>query len=194
MSETLTVLKALADDTRIKILRALCERDMYVELLAERLQLTPATVSFHMKKRTAAGLVDSRREQYYTVYSLRGEVFSLTLRELILPRESADTAERLREEMYRRKVLKSFMPNGYCKVMPAQVKKRQIVYEEIYSQFKPGATYTEKEVNETIMRMHDDYCTVRRAFVGMGWMTRDKGIYTVAESKPEDGRLDDMLR
>ena len=49
MSETLTVLKALADDTRIKILRALCERDMYVELLAERLQLTPATVSFHMK-------------------------------------------------------------------------------------------------------------------------------------------------
>ena len=194
MSETLTVLKALADDTRIKILRALCERDMYVELLAERLQLTPATVSFHMKKLTAAGLVDSRREQYYTVYSLRGEVFSLTLRELILPRESADTAERLREEMYRRKVLKSFMPNGYCKVMPAQVKKRQIVYEEIYFQFKPGATYTEKEVNETIMRMHDDYCTVRRAFVGMGWMTRDKGIYTVAESKPEDGRLDDMLR
>ena len=194
MSETLTVLKALADDTRIKILRALCERDMYVELLAERLQLTPATVSFHMKKLTAAGLVDSRREQYYTVYSLRGEVFSLTLRELILPRESADTAEGLREEMYRRKVLKSFMPNGYCKVMPAQVKKRQIVYEEIYSQFKPGATYTEKEVNETIMRMHDDYCTVRRAFVGMGWMSRDKGIYTVAESKPEDGRLDDMLR
>ena len=194
MSETLTVLKALADDTRIKILRALCERDMYVELLAERLQLTPATVSFHMKKLTAAGLVDSRREQYYTVYSLRGEVFSLTLRELILPRESADTAERLREEMYRRKELKSFMPNGYCKVMPAQVKKRQIVYEEIYSQFKPGATYTEKEVNETIMRMHDDYCTVRRAFVGMGWMSRDKGIYTVAESKPEDGRLDDMLR
>ena len=54
MSETITVLKALADDTRIKILRALCERDMYVELLAERLQLTPATVSFHMKKLTAA--------------------------------------------------------------------------------------------------------------------------------------------
>ena len=111
--------------------------------------------------------------------------------------KSSDAAEimRLKKELATlRKVLKSFMPNGYCKVMPAQVKKRQIVYEEIYSQFKPGATYTEKEVNETIMRMHDDYCTVRRAFVGMGWMSRDKGIYTVAESKPEDGRLDDMLR
>ena len=70
MSETLGILKALADDTRLKILRALSERDMYVELLAERLQLSAATVSFHMKKLQAAGLVDSRREQYYIVYSL----------------------------------------------------------------------------------------------------------------------------
>ena len=37
MSETLGILKALADDTRLKILRALSERDMYVELLAERI-------------------------------------------------------------------------------------------------------------------------------------------------------------
>ena len=68
MSETLGILKALADDTRLKILRALSERDMYVELLAERLQLSAATVSFHMKKLQAAGLVDSRREQYYISY------------------------------------------------------------------------------------------------------------------------------
>ena len=71
MSETLTVLKALADDTRIKILRALCERDMYVELLAERLQLTPATVSFHMKKLTAAGLVDYFRGDELVVINMQ---------------------------------------------------------------------------------------------------------------------------
>ena len=84
MSETLGILKALADDTRLKILRALSERDMYVELLAERLQLSAATVSFHMKKLQAAGLVDSRREQYYIVYSLRKDVFNMTLNELIM--------------------------------------------------------------------------------------------------------------
>ena len=83
MSETLRILKALADDTRLKILRALSERDMYVELLAERLQLSAATVSFHMKKLQAAGLVDSRREQYYIVYSLRNDVFNMTLNELL---------------------------------------------------------------------------------------------------------------
>lgn len=184
MSEALTVLKALADDTRLKILRALCERDMYVELLAERLQLTPATVSFHMKKLQAAGLVDSRREQYYTVYSLRGDVFALTLRELIAPEQNADAAERLREELYRRKVIKAFMPDGYCKVMPAQIKKRMIIYEEIFSQFEVGRTYTEREVNEIISRIHEDYCTVRRGFIGLGWMTRAGGMYTVLGVRP----------
>ena len=61
MKEALTIYKALADETRLKILNALNEKEMYVELLAERLQLTPATVSFHMKKLLAAGLVETRR-------------------------------------------------------------------------------------------------------------------------------------
>lgn len=184
MSETLMVLKALADDTRLKILRALNEQDMYVELIAERMQLTPATVSFHMKKLMAAGLVDSRREQYYTVYSLRRDMFNMTLGELTLPQGESDTAGRLREELYRRKVLRAFMPDGRCEVMPAQIKKRMIIYDEIYSLFEPGRRYTEAEVNETISRIHDDYCTVRRAFIGLGWMTREGGIYTVLP-KPE---------
>ena len=65
-NEALPIFKVLADETRLKILRALDEKESYVELLAERLSLTPATVSFHMKKLLAAGLVDARREQYYT--------------------------------------------------------------------------------------------------------------------------------
>ncbi len=103
----------------------------------------------------------------------------MTLNELIMPQDGPDAAERLREEMYRRKVIKSFMPDGYCKTLPAQVKKRRIIYEEIFAQFEVGRTYQEKEVNEIISRMHEDYCMVRRAFIGMGWMTRDKTTYTV---------------
>ena len=49
-TEALPIFKVLADETRLKILRALDEKESYVELLAERLSLTPATVSFHMKK------------------------------------------------------------------------------------------------------------------------------------------------
>ena len=178
MNSTLSLFKALADDTRLKILNALDEKDMYVELLAERLRLSPPTVSFHMKKLLAAGLVDARREQYYTMYALRKQVFNAPLGALVFRNDTAG-AESVREEQYRRKVIRSFMPDGYCETLPAQVKKRLIVFREIFSRFEPGKTYSEKEVNAIIRPMHDDFCTVRRAFVGMGWMSRDKGIYTV---------------
>ena len=178
-NETLNLLKTVADETRLKILRALAEKDCYAELLAERLNLSAATVSFHMKKLQQAGLVDARREQYYTVYSMKKDVFSHTLGDLILSTDGGETAEALREEQYRRKVLRSFMPNGVCEQMPAQLKKRIIIYREIFSRFEPGRSYPEKEVNAIISEVHADYCTVRRGFVGMGWMQRSNGVYTV---------------
>jgi len=187
MHNSLPLFKLLADDMRLKILQALSEKEMYVEILAERLQLTPATVSFHMKKLLAAGLVDARREQYYTIYTLRTEVFSSTLASLIFQQGSDSAGEKMREEMYRNKIIKSFMPNGYCETMPAQVKKRMVIYEEIFNQFEPGRSYPEKEVNEIISRMHGDFCTVRRMFIGMGWMSRDKGIYTINPDPDKSG-------
>ena len=180
------IFKALGDETRCRIMQALSEREMYTEILAERLKLTPATVSFHMKKLLAAGLVDARKEQYYTIYSLRAETLKLSLRELIAPSAQAnDSSERLREEMYRRKVIKAFMPSGFCKTLPAQIKKRMIIYEEIIRQFSPGKSYPEKEVNRIISSIHEDFCTVRREFIGLGWMRRENGIYTVTYSPDE---------
>ena len=181
----LAILKALADDTRLRIVRALQEKDMYVELLAERLALSAPTVSFHLKKLTAAGLVDARREQYYTIYSLRREIFGTTLSAL-LDDGSSPVSEALREEQYRRKVIRSFMPDGRCETLPAQVKKRMIIYREIFSRFDPSRTYTEREVNAIIAEVHDDFCTVRRAFVGMGWMQRDHSVYTLHPEAAEE--------
>lgn len=179
MNNTLSLFKVLADDTRLRILQALHEKEMYVELLAERLQLSAPTVSFHMKKLVAAGLVDARREQYYTIYSIRRAAFEHTLSALLFETGEEHAAEEMREEMYRRRVLKSFMPNGHCETMPAQVKKRLIIYREIYARFDPARTYTEKEVNEVIRQVYDDFCTVRRTMIGMGWMSRENGVYTL---------------
>lgn len=177
--------KLLADDTRLRLLNALAEKDMYVELLAERLQLSAPTVSFHMKKLQAAGLVDARREQYYTVFSIRREAFEATLSSLVFQTQGQDAAERMREEQYRRKVLNTFMPDGICEVMPAQVKKRMIIYEEIFRRFEPGRVYPEKEVNRIIAEVHGDFCTIRREFIGLGWMSRENGLYTVRANGDE---------
>ena len=178
-NDALMIFKVLADDTRLRILQALREKDLYVELLAERLNLTPPTISFHLKKLQDAGLVDARREQYYTVYSLRQDVFDLRLDELLFSSEDSKAAEDLREEQYRRKVLKSCMPDGVCKALPAQIKKRMIIYEEIFRRFDPSRSYSEAEVNEVIGQVHEDFCSVRRDFIGLGWMHRKDGVYYI---------------
>ena len=69
----LLLFKCLADRSRLRIVQSLLREDMYVELLSQRLGLTPATISFHLKKLEEAGLVTSRPEQYYTMYALRRE-------------------------------------------------------------------------------------------------------------------------
>ena len=71
------------------------------------------------------------------------------------------------------------MPDGYCKALPAQIKKRMIIYEEIFRRFDPSRSYTEPEVNEVIGQVHEDFCSVRRDFIGLGWMHRKDGVYYI---------------
>ena len=56
MTETqaLALFKCLADRSRLQILKSLAIEDMHVERLAQRLDLTPPTVSFHLKKLSEA--------------------------------------------------------------------------------------------------------------------------------------------
>ena len=42
--------KALGDEARLGIVRSLAEKDLYAEVLAERLSLSPATITHHLKK------------------------------------------------------------------------------------------------------------------------------------------------
>ena len=71
--------KALGDEARLSIVRSLAEKDLYAEVLAERLSLAPGTITHHLKKLEAVGLIVSRKEQYYKVFSLRRNFRSLSL-------------------------------------------------------------------------------------------------------------------
>ncbi len=168
--------KALSDASRLKIINNLMEQDSYVELLAERLDLAASTVSFHLKKLEKAGLVTSRKEQYYTMYSLNRELLNRSIRELIGSSKTV-SAEEERQQMYREKVIKNFMVYGKLKSIPVQRKKRRIILEEILKEFTVNRTYTEKEVNEIIKVYHDDFCTLRREFIMEKLLKRENGIY-----------------
>ena len=70
MTNAVQLFKCLADATRLEIVCALSDGPKYVELLSQRLDRTPSTISFHLKKLEEAGLVEMHKEQYYAVYSL----------------------------------------------------------------------------------------------------------------------------
>ena len=72
-TEAILLFKCLSDKSRLQILKSLAIEDMYVERLAERLGITAATVSFHLKKLADAGAVTSYKSQYYMMYSLNKE-------------------------------------------------------------------------------------------------------------------------
>ncbi|MBE6541248.1 MAG: DUF2087 domain-containing protein, partial [Ruminococcaceae bacterium] len=54
---------------------------------------------------------------------------------------------------------------------------REIVLFEILKLFETDREYSEKEVNEIILRYHEDFCTIRREMIAFGMMTRDHEIY-----------------
>lgn len=120
---------------------------MYVELLAERLGLSTSTVSFHLKKMMDANIVSSRKEQYYTIYSLNEEILTMNFKDLIKDNRKEDEILNQREEEYKDKVIKSFFKYDKLKGIPVQKKKKQIVLEKIVESFNEGKDYTEKEVN-----------------------------------------------
>ncbi len=168
MTENLTLLKLLADETRLRIINILAEGDSYVELIATKLELTPATVCYHLKKLEAAGVVRCSRSQFYIIYALNSDIFDRTLRDLLITGDT--TADK--EAVYEREVISTFFKYGRLTRLPAQRKKQEIVLREIARRFDRDRDYPEPEVNAIISTVYDDFCTVRREMIGCGLMTR----------------------
>ncbi len=129
-TDAVKLFKCLADPSRLRMIKSLLREDMYVELLAERLSLTSATVSFHLKKMEDASIVRSRKEQYYVMYLLNRPLLENTLKAILDDGETEDAQQRAREAACRQKVIDTFFEYGTLKLIPAQRKKRRICLEK----------------------------------------------------------------
>lgn len=172
----LTFFKALADESRLRILGILANRSCSVEELAEALQLKPPTVSHHLAKLKALGLVGMRAEGNSHVYWLDGEALRGLSKELLTAEQMA-TLVPDSGDLYERKVLKDFLEGERLKEIPASRKKRAVVLRWLVSRFEPDVRYPEARVNELLRRHHPDFATLRREFIGHGLMAREGGVY-----------------
>jgi DNA-binding transcriptional ArsR family regulator len=65
--------RSLGDDTRLRILRLLRDRDLYLTEIAQLLELSKPTIKHHLAQLRVAGLVTVTDEGGLTYYSLRRE-------------------------------------------------------------------------------------------------------------------------
>jgi DNA-binding transcriptional ArsR family regulator len=72
MKEAVQALSALAQGTRLQIFRVLVQAGpggMAAGSIGEKLELPPATLSFHLAGLTRAGLAKSRQEGRFVIYT-----------------------------------------------------------------------------------------------------------------------------
>ncbi|CAH0121388.1 hypothetical protein PAE9249_03916 [Paenibacillus sp. CECT 9249] len=175
--------KALADRNRIRMLILLAQGELNGLALAEKLAITPATVTHHIAKLREAGLIMERREKNTSYYGVNHYLLKQTDRALLhlLEQQRTGFAPEERSEKnvkLRQSVLRSFLASdGTLKQIPAQLKKKLIVLEYLVSGLEMGQKYKEREINEWIKKVHPDFATIRREFVMHHYMYRENDMY-----------------
>jgi len=177
--------KTIGDPTRIRIISLLAAKPWNGGALAGKLGLTAPTITHHLKKLREINVVYERREKNTIYFYLNKSVISHQAEALIKLSqfEKGEQSLEINNEEAA-KVIENFIgPDGRLKNIPAQRKKKLIIFRHIVKGLKEGRKYEEKELNEYIKRFFDDYATIRREFIINHFMYRENNIY---ELNPEE--------
>jgi len=181
LAEVVTLFKALADATRLRVVGLLAEREMCGRDVAEALGISGPTVTHHLALLKDAGLVREARRAPYVYYRLDLGALQKALRS-VAGREKVQTFARgdavPAEE---RRVLNAFFDGARLTALPAQHHKKEIVLREVLRRLPVEDAMRERDLDTQLKEIHEDYCAIRRAFVEHGWMRRAAGIYRITE-------------
>ncbi|CAI6080721.1 metalloregulator ArsR/SmtB family transcription factor [Cohnella sp. JJ-181] len=176
--------KALADPTRLRMLILLAGGELNGQVLAERLHLTPATITHHAAKLREASLIHERREKNTIFFSLNDYFIKNNAEAAIAliyrskEGEDGEVEHQAEKRQLQDTVVKNFFAaDGRLKSLPAQLKKKLIVLEHLVSKLEAGRKYEEKEINAFIQGYHEDYATIRREFIMHQFMFRENEVY-----------------
>lgn len=177
--DTATLLRhfrALGNESRLKLVGLVANRERKVQELAALLALKEPTVSHHLAILKEANLLAMRVDGNTHWYRLdldalrriNQSVFSANLSRV--PYEADG-------EVWEREVLCNFFENDRLTKIPDSRKKRWVVLKWLARRFAVDSRYSEAEVNAVLKRHHSDAATLRRELVGYRMLERSKGIY-----------------
>jgi hypothetical protein len=76
-------------------------------------------------------------------------------------------------EQEKENIIKNYIKNDEIINIPRAEKKKIIILQYLLQKFQRNRRYTEKEVNEIISSMHEDFATLRRYLIEYGFMDRE---------------------
>lgn len=186
LTTLLQFFKALANESRLKLVGAIAQHERSVEELASILDLKEPTVSHHLSKLKQLQLVHMRAEGNTHYYRLDLDALQAMQKATLM---ATQVAQPIRSDLWETKVLSSFVEGDLIKEIPASRKKRIIILKWLVQKFEFDRLYPEQELNQIIKPIHSDTATLRREMVGYNMMTRDNSIYRrIPES---EWRVDD---
>lgn len=173
--------KALADESRLRIVGAIAEREMTGQELAGRLGLKAPTISHHLAVLDRLGLVRTRAEGTARWHALAPEALNRISRAVLEPGRLAPEAK----PSFADRVMAAFVAHdGTLRSIPAARRKRAVILAWLMADFEAGRDYAEAEVNAILQRRHEDCATLRREFLGHAMMERRDGRWRVL---PQEG-------
>jgi hypothetical protein len=182
--DTLMFFKALGDQTRLKIVSILMAGERNVGELATLLNLTEPTVSHHLSKLRPSGIVTLRFDGNQRFYSLNTQTLQSMGQKIVnmdafrfdyeVTESDYSWLDALNLDDFARKTLRHCTENQRLVHIPRKQAKLIVVLEWLVTFFERDHIYTEREINEILKQRYEDYASLRRDLVDMGYLRRDR--------------------
>ncbi len=169
--------KALGNESRLKLLGILAQRECSVEELAALVHLKEPTVSHHLAKLKSLDLVSLTIQGNTHLYRLNLDRLQQLTKEIFSSEQLQLLTADVEAADWDTKVLKSFVNDNRLVEIPASRKKRLVVLKWLVQKFESDRDYPELELNAILKTYHEDSATLRREFISYHLMTRANGIY-----------------
>lgn len=90
---------------------------------------------------------------------------------------SQSPAAAVLDAMTRDQRLRGYLRDGRIESMPARQSRRLLLLSEVAQAFEPGIRYAEREVNQMLAALFDDFAALRRYLVDEDFLSRADGEY-----------------
>lgn len=184
--ELLNLIKSLADESRIAIIRLLAQQEVAVGDLAKQVDLGEPTVSHHLSKLREVGLVTVRtvgNQRFYRLNESGLQHFKMLIADLEKSPDQAPLVlsdnqwiEDLPWDDADKAILQEYTLNRKLTHLPSKQKKLMIILCWLVSLFEKDRLYSEPEVNNILKEVYEeDFVSLRRDLIDFGFLRRERG-------------------